>query len=224
MPFAPHMRMTALGRLGASGERFSYGLALTRSETPGWVPPLAEVSFQEVCEDLAADVVAFHSSAAVNLSGHAILEGVKFAAIGADGRYTSDPFLVDVADTGGAAPFSGITDAILPQSALAISLNTARRGSSGRGRFYLPMPVVAVGGDMVVPEVIRDNMAAAAQTFLNNVYNTPGIDVTDLTPVVASTKGFLSAVTGVRVGRVIDTIRSRRRSIDEGYEAPLPVG
>jgi hypothetical protein len=37
--------------------------------------------------------------------------------------------------------------------------------------------------------------------------------------VVASSKGYLSGVTGVKVGRAVDTIRSRRSDLPEGYIA-----
>jgi hypothetical protein len=63
----------------------------------------------------------------------------------------------------------------------------------------------------------------SSASFLNALGNEPGIDVLGLTPVVASTKGYNSIVTGVRVGRVLDTIRSRRASLPENYGATVDV-
>lgn len=226
MAFAEHIRMTALGRLGsASGERFSYGLNIAHvGSTPftaNFLTPNADV-----WEDFAADVRAFHGSANTNLSSRAILEEVKFAVIGTDGKYKEDPVVVNVVDCpGGSVEVDNVQQLVPPQSALVISLVTARRGPTGKGRFYLPMPVVGVSADTLqISDGFRDSVASSAQTFLNNLNNQPGMDVLDLQVVVASTKGYNTPVTGVRVGRVLDTVRSRRRGLLEAYDPPLSVG
>ena len=53
--------------------------------------------------------------------------------------------------------------------------------------------------------------------------NRPGVDFSDVVVVIASTKGTNSPVTAVRVGRVPDTIRSRRTALPEGYGTAAPV-
>lgn len=215
MPYAPHIRMTAIGRLGtATKEKFAYSLNLGRSDN-GVIPYEPNST---VWNDLANDVRAWHSGNSYT-SVRAVLEVVKFAYIGPNGKYTADPIIVDVVDTPGAV--MGVN--VAPQVALAISLNTNRRGATGRGRFYQPMPGIDIGNDLLVPDGIRDAAQAAAAQFLANVGNQPGLDVMDIHAVVASNKGYNSRVTGVRVGRVLDTVRSRRRQLPESYDPITPV-
>lgn len=225
MVYEPHIRMSAIGRLGAGPgvERFQYSLNLARGQNgSGGVPGLQPN--QTAWNDFAEDLRAFHGSAALSLHPLAVLEEVKFARIGADGKYTEDPVIVNVADTPGGGPTDvTVTQMVLPQSALAVSLTTPRRGPSGKGRFYLPMPVIGLTTNLQVQDVQRDQIQARVAQLIGDLGNQPGFDVLDLQVVVASTKGYNTSVTGVRVGRVLDTIRSRRRSIDEAYDPVTPV-
>lgn len=109
-----------------------------------------------------------------------------------------------------------------PQVALAISLVTDRRGASGRGRFFIPAPLTTVNstsGQMGTPQ--QENVVGNAKILIDALNNAPNLDVNGprFRVVVASSKGFLSPVTAVRVGKALDTIRSRRRSIPEAYLA-----
>lgn len=218
MPFAPHMRMTVLGRCGSSGERWAWGVNFA-DPTVTSALGIDYTANAAVFQDLAADVKTFHENAFLGLSFEAKLESVKFATIGPDGKYTADPFIVDVVDTNGAA-----STVVPAQLAMAVSLTTARRGPTGKGRFYLPMPGIAVtAGSLTWSDAYRDQAQTACGEFLNNLNNAPGIDVLNLQVVVASTKGYNTAVTGVRVGRVPDTIRSRRRGLPEAFDSPTPV-
>lgn len=134
---------------------------------------------------------------------------VKAAAIGPNGLYSGDPVvtLVDIAGTRTA----GVA---IAQVSVVASLLTARRGATGRGRLYIPMPgfdVSATGGVYAMGSV--ENMRLAVVTFLNSLNAFSG----GPRCVIASTKGYLSLITGVRVGVVPDTMRSRRTSIPEAY-------
>lgn len=223
MPFAPHIRMSCLGRIGSAvdGERFSFGLALAQPDgnsAPGLSPNA------DVWDDCAADVRTFFGSAAARISPRAILENVKFASISASGGYAADPYVSEFADIQGGSPLSEAYGRILPQAALAISLVTARRGPTGRGRFYIPMPVVDIeDASESIPVAQRDAIEASAAALITNLGNNPGIDLLNLKVCVASSKGYNTAVSGVRVGRVVDTIRSRRRSLKEDYGVFTPV-
>ena len=215
--YAPHIRLSAIGRLSDSGERFQYGVNLG-STGPVTVP--LTLGLPAYYNDLAADVRAFHGSLGANISNQAVLELVKFALIGSNGKYTADPRIVDVADQ------AGSVSSVLPppQTALAVSLTSGRRGPGGKGRFYLPMPGVGVvAGPLTIDTVSRNQIQAAAATFLTALNNRPGIDGVDVEVIIASTKGYNTKVTGVRVGRVLDTIRSRRTSLSEDFTAPTAV-
>lgn len=224
MPFAPHIRVTAIGRLGTpEADRFSYGFCIAPDN--GFIAlgdwhGITALQATDLCDS----VRDFHARAATTIDSSAVLEMVKMAHIGADGKYDDDPIHRDYSTPGGTGP----NVMVLPQTALAISLGTARRGPSGKGRFYIPMPGDAVdaGGGFKMSTALQDQIRGSAQTMLTDVNNWPGADVVSAAwkIVVASTKGYNTKVTGVRVGAIIDTMRSRRNKLDESYNAYVGVG
>jgi hypothetical protein len=222
MPYASHLRVTMAGDLSSGTgpvlEQFSYRLNLSNPTAA-----LASDSNRfsgDGAADVAADAVAFHGRVGSRIGSMARLTEVKMASIGPDGKYTADPFIVAVDQRGGGP--NQITHA--PQVSLAVSLTTERRGSSGRGRFYLPVPSTLIGTNLIIDPIERDQVQASVAQFLQDLNNWPLTDSGDPRVVIASTKGFNSNVTGVRVGLVLDTIRSRRNNIVEGYGATTAVG
>jgi hypothetical protein len=214
--------------LGGAAEQFSYGLSIAKAVDSGEIGPAFSTFLQPnntVLADIAADMRAFHVRSATQISPAAVLEVVKIAPIGSDGKYLADAVVVNVVDApGGSLESPAVITSTLPQSAVAVSLVTARRGPTGKGRFYVPMsPQPLDQTTLLMSETARDNLKASTQTLINALNNQPGVDALDLKVVVASSKGYNTVVTGVRVGRVVDTIRSRRRSIPETFDAPLPV-
>jgi hypothetical protein len=221
VPFNRHLRLTMSGEVrpfpGQVIERFAFRLNL--SDPPGL--PGDPNYVEGRLADYAADAVAFFARAASNISALCFLTEVKLARIGIDGKYVSDPLIAEVNQAGGAG--GGITNPL--QVAHAITLETDGRGSTRRGRFYLPLPASGVGAsDGLVPNPVRDNVLQSCQTFLQDLNNVPGLEGNAPRVTIASSKGYNTDVTGVRVGRVYDTIRSRRRSLDESYSAILAVG
>lgn len=220
MPYANHLRLTMSGEFRTTGnvpfERFAYRLNLS---DPGGLAGAARAYSDAAAVDYAADAVAFHGSTNVAIGGVARLTEVKLARIGVDGKYREDPFIVAVDTPGGAATMENA-----PQVSIAVSLVTDRRGPTGKGRFYLPAPSLkASPNDGRVPAVQAEFLAEQVKIFLNAVNNRPGIDGPSPTVTIASVKGYNSDVTGVRVGRVLDTIRSRRTSIPETYALAIPL-
>lgn len=142
------------------------------------------------------------------------LTETRWAAVGADGltRKRVDGSFVQGIVTDD-LPGSGDPTQMPLEVALCVSLQTPRAGASGKGRFFLPWPsknVNVVDKRLTVADAedVRDNVA----DFLNAV-NLIG----DQPIAVVSTKGYSSPVTRVRVGRVPDVLRSRRRDQAEGY-------
>lgn len=217
MPYAPHLRVSAIGSLGSSGagEGFVFTLSMAAGDA---LPPLPTAGWQGFTDDVAQDLRAFFKAPATGISGRAQLREVKVAFIGADGKYLRDPYTAPVADGQGGGTDSGST---LPQAALAVSLVTARRGPSGKGRFYVPMPVAPVSFDLLADANLTQGLATSTVGLLQALNNQPGWDLGTTGVCVASTKGFNTPVTGVRVGRVVDTIRTRRRSLHEAYGATV---
>jgi len=145
------------------------------------------------------------------------------ANIGADGKYTTDPYVKDVSDTPGAISGTGAGSFVPPAVALAVSLMTGRRGAGGRGRFYLPQPVIAMGADQIIPLANAEAVRTRTAQFIAALNNQPGLDEFPMDVHVISSKGFSTKVNAVRVGRAHDTMRSRRRSLDEAYTLPAAV-
>lgn len=137
---------------------------------------------------------------------YAVTDGTGKVQRFPDGSYVQGK--VTVADPGRSA-----VDAVMPlQTALCVSLSSARPGATGRGRFFLPWQnYAAVGPDFRLTQAAATEVAQDASALINQV-NALGQPC-----VINSSKGTNSVVNRVRVGLVLDTMRSRREKVPEGY-------
>jgi hypothetical protein len=162
-----------------------------------------------------AAIQAWHTSAGAKIASVCKLSSVKMNIIGVDGKYenlvTSEQLVADVAGGDLGSP------RYPNQVALAISLTTGySRGPAHRGRFYMPLPNHGMGSDSLVALSERTATVTAATNLLTalNAVNA------NLKVGVYSRKLGAAAhrlVTGIQVGRVLDTQRRRRRSLLENY-------
>jgi hypothetical protein len=219
MPYANHLRLTVSG-VFATGvgnpayEGWSYRLNMSD-------PPAAGGNFsRDALNGHIADVQSFHQNAASRIGQHAKVTMVKLARIGFDGKYREAPIFDDTLAITGVSASNNHP----PQVALAVSLETGRRGPTGRGRIFLPAPQIEVftGTGLADPAVI-DGVRTAFATFVNGLNNVAGLDANASKVTVASVKGYNTDVTSIRVGRALDTIRSRRTSLEEKYSVSEPV-
>ncbi len=213
-----HFRLSARGVLVTNdaaktptGEEFSYRLNLSRA--------LGGPPVEDLVDDMAADLSAFHARVTTGINSRNVLTEVKLAKIGPLGLYDGDAALREVNVPGGAnAVFHP------PQVSLAVSLLTGVRGPSRRGRIFLPGPAFQLTADYLISEPDALGCANSAAQLLRDLNNAAGVDPFNSPKVtIASTKGFNTDVTAVRVGRVLDTIRSRRTSLPERYPAEVAV-
>jgi hypothetical protein len=225
MPFdSQHVLLTWGGKL-PGGESWSCGLRLceqvhvpgantliTQTETKSWL-----------YGSLKSAVQAFHTAPTSWIAPACKLSFAKAARIGLDGKYidqSTDEFVFPDLAGGGNAIF-----AIHPQQvALAVSLTTGySRGLAHRGRFFMPMPVCPITETTgLIDTVTADQVRQSVKTFLEAVADVPGIDAPNsLTPSVMSRRGAGGhrVITGVEIGRALDTQRRRRRGLKENYEA-----
>ncbi len=213
MPYAAHHRLTLSGTLGQAiggTEAFSFGVNLDKATGDAVQPNQAQF------DDLVADSIAFFARPTTGIRAATLLRTVKLARIGVDGKYVERPFIAAVNQAGGAT--TGTIHAF--QTALAVSLLTDGYGPTRKGRFYLPTPNAVVSEvDGSITAVAATNVRDSVVTWLEAINDEPGIDALNWGVAIASSKGYNTRVSGVRVGRVLDTIRSRRTSLLESYTA-----
>lgn len=156
---------------------------------------------------------AFFSNAYIG--AHAKLNTIKYNVINTGGRYADATATVRwdaQSPTSGASSFLAI-----PQAALAVSLMTEnQRGPAHAGRFFMPLFAGVIYTDGRLTVAAATTIAEHVTTFLNALN---AVD-TEYQAVVVSNvgTGAQHKVTNCRIGRVIDTIRSRRTSL---LEAPV---
>lgn len=204
------------------GEQWSCSLRLAEQSSAGGaqVPPNAEVDAW-LHGALKDAVLAYHTRADTCIHTASKLSFVKANRINVEGHYmdpgTNEHVFADI--SGGGGSFIQLPN----QCTVCVSLTTGfSRGPAHRGRFYLPMP--ALGVEFASGAIHPSNVAtivSSTKTFLEAIADVPGIDSpVSLTPSVMSRKlgaPAHRAITGVEVGRVVDTQRRRRKSLTENY-------
>lgn len=166
--------------------------------------------------DAAANAVhIFHGTVNSQISPRAVLTFAKLNAIGVNGRYVEQTTLEHIFPNEGGVGNEAKTPP--NQVALVVSLTTAvSRGPAHRGRFYMPLPCLTPGIDGRITIADRNNVHDSAVDFL------AALNAVDpnLKVAVMSRKLYAPAsrlVTGIEVGRVLDTQRRRRNKLAEAY-------
>lgn len=193
-------------------EEWSFGVTLIPRDgaTGGNI-----TSIPQSVQDATQNFVVQSCSSAVRL------RMIKANPLDTDGRYQSQgrttawewPLPLPVGSGGNLQP---------AQIALAVSLRTANpRGLAGKGRFYLPGPNAGIGSDGYVAPSAVEGLQARAATWiaaLNAGFPTWRVGVAS-----DVRGGAIQPVTGVTVGRVLDTVRSRRTKLLEQYLEPVAI-
>lgn len=204
----PFWRITYSGRL-YSAERWSLSVAMLGA------PENAQEATQAHAD---AAINPFRVRMQPTMTGHSVFEWVKVARVGADGLYGDAESVVGVNALAGSAG-TGTGALMAPQVSLAVTLRGSNpRAAAGNGRFYLPAPAVTPQSDGRITTGAAQTIADAAAAFINDLNAALPGDVVIIGP--QTEKGRAPAyqrVDSVRVGRVLDTVRSRRSSFPEEY-------
>lgn len=197
------------------GETWSCGLRMSPINTGA----VSQADQSAKLASVVSAVQTFHSRASggVQVNSRALLSFVKFNAIDAiTGHYkypvTNVSYPANIA--------GGYVDAgVHPnQIALCVTLLTAvQRGPASKGRFYVPLPAYTIGTDGLIGATYATNAKTGVMDFVTALN---AIDASNFKVAVYGTKqGVLAQnlVTAVKVGRVLDTIRRRRRQLPETY-------
>lgn len=168
-------------------------------------------------EDVADTVATWFEDEGL-FTGRVILTGIKLNRIDTSGHY-ADP---DTREYTYAAPIYGTTGGnVAPQLTMVSSLLTnVPRGAGSKGRMYMPpqAPLLGLANDGRLTALDAASLAGATVDLLNRlntVYVPLGASV-----VIASKSapGYMRVVNRVAVGRVPDTMRSRRNTQPEDYQ------
>jgi hypothetical protein len=210
---APFIRLVLGGNLYGSKEQWTCSLSIANGSLTLTAPTEVPLWLRDVC----ATWMSYPSNQSVG----ADLRWLKFNRIGYDGRYTEDTTVRYDYPT----PYPAGTNptVVPPQVALAITLRTeVERGRAARGRFFSPLPARTLASDGVLGVSDQDQYVSAATDFLTDLnegledYDTPG-ERPRVVVMSDAGEGMIRPVRCVSVGRVLDTMRSRRASIPEIY-------
>jgi len=213
---SPHVYVQWGGKL-PGGETWSNGvrMAYTGFEMPETIPA-------GLISGVGSAIQALHTNAGCKIPSSVKLSFIKFARVGVNGHYVpnvpgvqANPQITTLADIAGS---QSVVTGPPNQMAVAVTLTTGySTGVAKKGRFYLPCPVYypsATDGLISATEANAIQDAAALWLTTMNASNP------DYRVAVFSRKSGAALhrlVTGVWVGRVIDTQRRRRRSLPETY-------
>ena len=217
MPVPAHALLSFRGHFGTTStarETWSFGLRFQHA------PVATFDDLQAMATQARANFVQYILGSTYRWNTNAYFDEVRGYYIGTDGRAVMEPAIA----TGGAV--GGTGGATMPwQNALAISLEAPGFDKRGkRGRFYLPSGHGVEDTGLISLQNAQDTRTAVT-AFLEAVSNRAGQpDFGWTLSVVGNTgaAGTLRPVNLVRVGRVVDTQRRRRRQVAEAYlEGPL---
>lgn len=150
------------------------------------------------------------------VSNAAFFDELRHYTIGTDGRAEGEVQIARMP-----APQAGPVGSPRPpwQNALAVTLDAGFPAKGRFGRFYMPCPAVTVDDSGLINLAQAETIFAGVTTFLTNISNFPGLDLGWGVAVVGGTgvDGTMRPVEQIRLGRVVDTQRRRRRQVEEAY-------
>ncbi len=207
MPFpSAHQRIVWFGDGWTQQEEWSTGLRVN-----GTVPPTA--AQLEALDNAFAPLM---NSLNIFVTNSVRYLGVKVAPQDVNGLYGVDG---QARERLRETPIIGGGQGGLPQATIVATLTTATpRGLANEGRMYLPATGRTAGADGRIAEGMANGIRQDIITFIAAV-EAVGIGTVSIFSKGTPTQpgGAVRDVTGVRIGRVIDTQRRRRNSIAELY-------
>lgn len=218
MAYSAHLLLAFGGSAWGGQEQWQNTIRMRKELNLGDVGDTLNAFARDNMEDVVTDVKNFFNSFQ-GFSNQHRLEFVKFNAIRPDGRYL-DQERTNQANFEPIVGSGGVHNP--PQTAIVATLGTsAARGRAHAGRMFLPaIGDPAVGNDGRITVAKAQQVADLVAVFLNNLNNWPGFDgvTTPEVNIMSKLDGSHRKVNHVRVGRVLDTMRSRRSGLSEGYQ------
>jgi hypothetical protein len=237
MPYpSTFMYCTVIGDCFGGKERWQFGFKMLDSGLSSQAVALGLANHIE--EWWRASPVAYDTGRQFLPPNTHRLTEFKVARVGPDGKYPEGEtayshFFLPPITTANARPAT-----LTPQNSICVTLTTAKpRGLASKGRIFLPPSIqyTIADGDGLVPvaaaQEIRESVKILLQRLNNDEQGTnvaifsrgKGVPTWDperrKVTYEYPNPGAVENVTGVRVGRVVDTQRRRRRQLVESYES-----
>lgn len=203
----PHVRVELQGTLVSGAEKWSTGFS-TAPPAGGAVIDAAALATSAQTLFKAQWDAAFGFATVFPLS--TAFTGARVQQLEADGTILASAEAVLAAPDAGSAEL-----ALPPQCAVVLSLRTGLSGARYRGRMYLPGPgasgVTSVGR---LQSSVQEALALRMHDFMS-AWNTAHSAMP--VGVASGMGGFVTTVTQLQVGNIVDTQRRRRDALPEGY-------
>lgn len=209
MPYAANfMRMSVLHHILDTDETSQWDLTLSSPVIlAGGYPDLADLT---TIRDAVYEYLNATSSGRATYSRW---DGVKFALTGTDGHYIEDPLVLEA---GPGSPGGSVTGLPAQSSVVTTLWSGSSLGKGNYGRFYHPYSGPTSAATPYMSTDLQSTFLTAAQGLVNDIEDVLGEGSVIINS--DSTAGpQQKSVQFVRVGRVPDTQRRRRRSLDESY-------
>jgi hypothetical protein len=210
-----HVKVTVIGDAWLATETWQFGVNCRFG--PGGEPTNA--GLQAMADALVIPTNTFLTSSGPAMSSSARITAIKVALVDATGHYPA-PSVPGIATFGVPTPGPSGAGAI-PQATIAVTLvSDVPRGRGSRGRFYLPPCMPAIQTDGRITAAAADSIESAAKTWLNAIKG--NVIVSEILVMSGLGAGTSGVVKSIGVGRVVDTMRSRRRNLLEA-RTPLVI-
>jgi hypothetical protein len=210
-----HWRLVFRGIIKDTPETWSHSHSL---DPPDWDSDLTNY-------DLNSALNAYAGLAQNCLSERIALTDARLYRIDESGRMVGNPHMRLLQPT--QYQNGGLTAGKYPpQVALVVTTVAPNRGPARFGRFYLPMPGFTLEADSRLSAANRDLLLTEVRDYLIGVRDGLTIpmapDLADAPVANVSARGndgagTLQRVSEIRIGRVLDTQRRRRRALAEDY-------
>lgn len=211
MPVPTHFRFVVRGEFTGTPEEWSFGMHFSRD-----TPAAPDANLSDVDEGAVTTAVTqFFAGGESRIPLACKVTDWRMYAIGTDNHMEGNPLIHIMTGT----PVTGGTqDRYPPQVACVVTTVAADRGPGRFGRFYLPTAAV-LETDRRLSIVTATAIAEASSTFMKDVSNAIDLDLTSssegLNISQIGGEGARQTIDHLEVGRVLDTLRNRRKSMLE---------
>lgn len=217
MPVPNHIKVVIRGVFKTTPEEWSWSMKFGSNVTFG-----PDVTAEDV--DLAAVESALHTFMDGSLFSRPVMATeIRAYRIGTNGRMEGNPNLRVIPTTG--APTGTGSNYYPPNVSCCVTTEAENRGPGRYGRFYLPGPGSALTEDLRLTAAGATNILNGAVAFCKSVSDAIDVPASlsskDMVNISAVGGGSSQVVKRLRVGRTLDTIERRRRSM---LEEPVSSG